>query len=134
MVPEKFGVSSKNPLLRNPIGLGGVHTSSGRVEGLHVEDVDTLDLAEQLQALKTGRLLEIRGDGASGGTGSDKVASLLDLYFWVKKQLISTSRVASPHLRAIPTPGKKKLTVQRLVGGNLLPGITCTRTNSSLAN
>lgn len=35
---------------------------------LHVEDVDTLHLSQDLETLKTGGLLEVGGDGADGGT------------------------------------------------------------------
>lgn len=54
-------------------------TLARRVEGPHVEDVVALELAEELKALETGRLLEVGGDGAVRGAGSDEVLGRLDL-------------------------------------------------------
>jgi hypothetical protein len=50
-----------------------------RVERPHVEDVDALHLSEDLETLDTGGLLQIGGDGAGGGTGSDEVVNVLDV-------------------------------------------------------
>lgn len=57
--------------------LGG--TEVGHLERLHVEDIDTLELSEQLETLKTGGLLLVGGDLTilgtltldDGGTGSE---------------------------------------------------------------
>jgi hypothetical protein len=45
----------------------------------HVEDIDTLHLAEDLQTLVTGGLLEVGGDSARLGTGAEQVIVGLDL-------------------------------------------------------
>ena len=57
------------------------HTLARGVEGAHVEDVYALSLSKDLETLETGRLLEIGGDGAIGGTRSEKVINGLDLFF-----------------------------------------------------
>lgn len=57
----------------------GFPTCAGRVKGRHVEDIDTLDLSEKFETLETGGLIDVGGDGAGRGTGSDKVGSVLDL-------------------------------------------------------
>lgn len=49
------------------------------VQGAHVEDVDALHLAENLETLETGGLLEVGRDGSGGGTGATKVVLRLDL-------------------------------------------------------
>lgn len=58
---------------------GGRRTFAGGIEGLHVEDVDALHLAQDLQSLETSGLLEIRRHGAGRGAGADEVLGLLDL-------------------------------------------------------
>jgi len=61
-------------------GNGVLHGAlAAGVEGAHVEDVDALHLAENLQTLKTGGLLEIGGDGAGGGARAEEVVLALDL-------------------------------------------------------
>ena len=50
------------------------------IQGPHVEDVNTLHLAQDLQTLDTSGLLEVSGDGAGLGTGPDKVVDGLDAY------------------------------------------------------
>lgn len=54
-------------------------TPAGGIKGLHVENVDALHLAENLETLETGGLLEIGGDSAGGGTGAEEVILGLDL-------------------------------------------------------
>ncbi|KAL2281031.1 hypothetical protein FJTKL_12137 [Diaporthe vaccinii] len=49
------------------------------IQGLHVEDVNTLHLAQNLQTLNTSGLLQVGGDGAGLGTGSHKVVDGLDV-------------------------------------------------------
>lgn len=49
------------------------------VQGLHVENVDALHLTENLETLETSRLLKIRRDGTSLGTGADEVVNGLDI-------------------------------------------------------
>lgn len=61
-------------------GDGVLHCAQAAgVERAHVEDVDALHLAENLETLETGGLLEIRGDGAGLSTGADQVLLGLDL-------------------------------------------------------
>lgn len=55
------------------------HTLAGGVQRLHVEDINALNLAENLQTLETGGLLEIGRDGTGGGTRGKKVGLRLDL-------------------------------------------------------
>lgn len=45
----------------------------------HVENVIALHLAQQFQTLQTGRLVEIRRDGAGLGTRSEQIVLSLDL-------------------------------------------------------
>jgi len=64
--------------------LPGVHhqlflTEARGVERAHVEDVDALHLAENLETLETGGLLDVGGDGAGAGAGADQVILRLDL-------------------------------------------------------
>lgn len=49
------------------------------IQGLHVEDVNTLHLAQNLQTLDTSGLLQVGGDGAGLGTGSHEVVDGLDV-------------------------------------------------------
>lgn len=60
-------------------GVDGSHTLAGGIEGAHVEDVDALHLSENLETLETGGLLEIGGDVAGLGTGTEQVVLGLDL-------------------------------------------------------
>ena len=61
-------------------GDGVLHgAQAAGVEGTHVENVDTIHLAENLETLQTGSLLEIRGDGTGLSTGAEKVLVGLDL-------------------------------------------------------
>lgn len=54
-------------------------TQAGSVERAHIEDIDTLHLTENLQALQTGGLLEIGRDGTGLGTGTEEVVLAADL-------------------------------------------------------
>lgn len=54
------------------------------VEGPHVEDVDALHLAEDLEALEARALLEVGGDGAGEGAGGKEVVGGFDGCFWIK--------------------------------------------------
>lgn len=49
------------------------------IQGPHVKHVNILHLAENLETLDTGRLLEVRGDSAGLGTGAEKVVGGLDI-------------------------------------------------------
>lgn len=59
------------------------------VQGLHVENVDALHLTENLETLETSRLLKIRRDGTSLGTGADEVVNGLDICAIGTKELVS---------------------------------------------
>lgn len=52
------------------------------VERPHVEDVDPLHLAQDLEALEARALLEVRGDGAGEGTGGEEVVGGFDGCIW----------------------------------------------------
>jgi hypothetical protein len=52
---------------------------SACVEGLHVENVDTLHLSEDFETLETGGLVDVGGDGTGLGTGGHKVMLVYDL-------------------------------------------------------
>ncbi len=54
-------------------------TFAGSIQRLHVEDVNALHLAQDLQPLQPGRLLEVGRHGADGGARSDEVLLVLDL-------------------------------------------------------
>jgi hypothetical protein len=58
-------------------GVGGCTKTAG-VEGPHVEDVDALHLSEDFEALETGRLLGVGGDGTGLSTLGDEVLHGLD--------------------------------------------------------
>lgn len=61
-------------------GDGVLHgAQAASVEGAQVEDVDAIHLAENLETLQTGGLLEVRGDRARFGTGAEEVFLALDL-------------------------------------------------------
>lgn len=55
------------------------HTLARRIKRPHIEDVNTLHLSENFETLETGGLLEVSGDLAGLGTGSEKVGLSLDL-------------------------------------------------------
>jgi hypothetical protein len=75
---------------------GRKRTFAGGIEGLHVEDVNTLHLTQDLQSLETSGLLEIRGHGAGRGAGADEVLWLLDLC--LRNKNISISALARDEL------------------------------------
>lgn len=54
-------------------------TQARSVQRLHVENIDTLDLSENLKTLKTGRLLKVGGDGAGGRARGQEVCLGVDL-------------------------------------------------------
>jgi hypothetical protein len=76
--------------------LGSGRTSAGSVQWLHVENVNTLHLAENFQALKTGGLLEIGWNGTWGSSRWEKVGLGLDLY--------TTSGISMRPQLAAPAP------------------------------
>jgi hypothetical protein len=49
------------------------------IQRLHVEDINTLHLAQDFQALQSGSLIEIGRDGANGRSGRKEVGVGLDL-------------------------------------------------------
>lgn len=59
--------------------LPDIRTYPGRVQGPHVEDVDTLHLAENFQSLETGGLFEIGRDGTGSSTGGEQIVFGSDL-------------------------------------------------------
>lgn len=56
------------------------HTFPAGVQRSHVEQLNTLHLGQNLQTLQTSRLLQIGGDGARLGAGTEQVISGADLY------------------------------------------------------
>lgn len=56
-----------------------MRTSPRRVQRLHVEDVDALHLAQDLEALEARGLLEVRWDGAGRGARREEVGLAFDL-------------------------------------------------------
>lgn len=61
-------------------GDGILHGALARsIQRPHVEDIDALHLAENLETLDTGRLLQVRGHGTLLGTGAEKVIYGLDI-------------------------------------------------------
>lgn len=59
---------------------GVLHGSqAGGVQRAHVENVNTLHLAQNFQTLQTGRLLEVGGDSAGSGTRAEQIFASLDL-------------------------------------------------------
>lgn len=83
---------------------GRKRTFAGGIEGLHVEDVNTLHLTQDLQSLETGGLLEIRGHGAGRGAGADEVLWLLDLC--LRNKNISNPALARDELTTAWRPKK----------------------------
>lgn len=65
---------------RKPVCAGGCHlTGAAGIQRPHVEDVNPLHLAQDLDTLETSGLLEIGGDGAGLGTLGEEVILILDL-------------------------------------------------------
>lgn len=94
-------------------GDGVLHCAQAAgVEGTHVEDVDTIHLAENLETLQTSSLLEVRGDGTGLSPGAEEVILTLDL--------CSKSSVSLPILSCPIQP--RQHTREGLVGANLLLG------------
>lgn len=59
---------------------GVLHCSlAAGIERAHVEDVNTLHLAEDFETFETGGLLEIGRDGANLGTRAEKIILRADL-------------------------------------------------------
>jgi hypothetical protein len=58
---------------------GDPHTLSGSIEGSHIEDVNALHLSDKFQTLKTGGLLNVRGDGTGLSTRRNEVLFTLDI-------------------------------------------------------
>ena len=61
------------------IRYGGVYTGAGSVEWLHVEDINTVHLSENLETLKSGGLLDIGWDRSDWGSRWHEVGLALDL-------------------------------------------------------
>lgn len=59
------------------------HTFTTCIQWLHIKDVNALHLAQNLQSLKTSRLLEISGDGAGFRARPEEVGFAFDL--WISK-------------------------------------------------
>lgn len=51
----------------------------GSDDGAEIENVDSVHLTEQLESSQTGLLLQVGGDGAGGGRGSDQGLGAGDL-------------------------------------------------------
>ena len=83
--PSTFSLSTESLL-----------TEAGGVKGAHVENIDTLHLAEDFETLETSRLLKIGGDSAGGGTRTVKVGRGLDLCV-----LKSSCQLALPQFQAV---------------------------------
>lgn len=56
------------------------HTLSASIQRLHVEDINTLHLSENLKTLETGGLFDIGGDSTRSSTWGHKVGLALDFY------------------------------------------------------
>jgi len=52
---------------------------SRSIKRFHVKDVNALHLSKQLQALKTGRLIEICGNSANRSSGREQIFVAVDL-------------------------------------------------------
>jgi hypothetical protein len=61
------------------------HTFTTCIQWLHIEDIDALHLAQNLQSLKTSGLLKIGGDGAGFRARWQEVLFALDL--WIRNKL-----------------------------------------------
>lgn len=73
---------SRSQYSKRQIGIAigkNVHTSAGGVQWSHVEDINALHLSEDFESLETGGLVQIGGDGTSGGSGGKKVLFGLDI-------------------------------------------------------
>lgn len=65
---------------RKSVCAGGCYlTGAAGIQRPHVEDVNPLHLAQNLDTLETSGLLEIGGDGARLGTLGEEVVLILDL-------------------------------------------------------
>lgn len=63
-------------------------TQPGRIQWLHIEDIDTLGLSQQLKTLQTSRLVEIVGDSSDLTARGQQVFIGLDLCMPSHQQLI----------------------------------------------
>lgn len=66
-------------------GTASCLTSPRRIERLHVEDVDALHLAQDLEALEARGLLEVGWDGAGRRAGREEVCFRFDLCSWRRR-------------------------------------------------
>jgi hypothetical protein len=63
-------------------------TQARGIQRPHVEDVDAVHLAEDFEALETGGLLGVGGDGAGERAGADQVLLGLDLCLAITKSAL----------------------------------------------
>lgn len=54
-------------------------TLPGRVQRPHVEDVDSLHLADEFETLETGGLVDVCGDSSGFGARGNQIVFLVDL-------------------------------------------------------
>lgn len=87
------------------------HTETAGVQGLHVEDVNTLHLSEDFKTLKTGRLLDIRGNGTGLRTRREEIVVALDLY--------SKAHVSNWLDALLPRPDVARQRGKRVCGPNI---------------
>ena len=71
-----YNSSATGPIFPDSVLL---HTETAGVQWPHVENVNALHLSENFQTLKTGGLLDIRGNGTGLRTRGKKVGITLDL-------------------------------------------------------
>ena len=82
--PDEHGVrdGSCTPFrdqLSSPLSSSGSPTQARGIQRPHVEDINTLHLAEDFETLQTSGLLEVGRHAAGGGTGTPKVVDVLNL-------------------------------------------------------
>ena len=84
-------------------GDGVLHRAEAAgVERAHVENVNTIHLSENLETLETGSLLQIGGDSARGGAGTEKVFVALYLCSMPRQSIPSPSTTQPSEARHAP--------------------------------
>ena len=102
----------------------GRHTETAGVEGPHVEDVDALHLSEDLEALETGGLLDVGGDGTGLSARGEQVVHGLDLCVPSDQRLASCLQAcAEVAAKCFALLCAQSRTVELLVAGENAGGV-----------
>jgi len=70
--------------------IGGVHTPAASIQRLHIEDIHSIHLAQDLESLQTRALLEVGRDGTWRSSRCEEVRFVLNLYSSISPDPILT--------------------------------------------